>query len=78
MGQVDQSFQSVDNVKVSNGYMPAIPKKTKPRSKENTKVVSNSFLKSSAYTQPTHLIFGTVIYIAGIFYHTKNQVGGCV
>ena len=33
----------------------------------------------SAYTQPTHLIFGTVIDIVSIFYHTKNQVGGlCV
>ena len=33
----------------------------------------------SAYTKPTHLIFGTVIDIVNIFYHTKNQVGGlCV
>ena len=33
----------------------------------------------SAYTQPTHLIFGTVIDIVNIFYHTENQVAGlCV
>ena len=33
----------------------------------------------SAYTQPTHLIFGTVIDIANVLYHAKNQVGGlCV
>ena len=33
----------------------------------------------SAYIQPTHLIFGTVIYIFSIFCHAKNQVGGsCV
>ena len=33
----------------------------------------------SAYTQPTHLIFGTVIDTGSIFYHAKNQVGGsCV
>ena len=30
-------------------------------------------------TQPTDVIFGRVIDIASIFYHTKNQVGGsCV
>ena len=30
-------------------------------------------------SQPTHLIFGTVIYMVSIFYHTTNQVGGlCV
>ena len=29
-----------------------------------------------SYTKPTHLIFGTVIDIVSIFYHTKNQVGG--
>ena len=27
---------------------------------------------------PTHLIFGTVIDIVSIFYHTKNQVVGYV
>ena len=33
----------------------------------------------SAYTQPTKMIFGTVLDMVGIFYHTKNQVGGlCV
>ena len=33
----------------------------------------------SAYTQPAHLIFGTVIDIVSIFYHTKKHVGGlCV
>ena len=33
----------------------------------------------SVYTQPTRLIFGTVIVIVSIFYHDKNQVGGlCV
>ena len=26
----------------------------------------------SAYTQPTHLIFGTLIDMVSIFYHTKN------
>ena len=33
-----------------------------------------------AYTQPTHLIFGTVTDIVMIFHHTKNQVVwvGCV
>ena len=29
----------------------------------------------SAYKQPTDLIFGTVLDIFNIFYHTKNQVG---
>ena len=33
----------------------------------------------SAYTQPTHFIFGRVIDIVSIFYHTKDQVRGlCV
>ena len=32
-----------------------------------------------SYTQPTYLIFSTVIDIVSIFCHTKNQVGGsCV
>ena len=30
--------------------------------------------KLSAYGQPTHLIFGTVKYIARVFLRTKNQV----
>ena len=30
----------------------------------------------SAYTQPMHLILGTVIDIVSIFYYTKNPVGG--
>ena len=30
----------------------------------------------SAYAQPAHWIFSTVIDIVMIFYHTKNQVGG--
>ena len=34
---------------------------------------------NSAYTQPTHLIFGMVKDAANIYYCTKNQVGGlCV
>ena len=33
----------------------------------------------SAYTQPTHFIFGRVIDIVSIFYLTKNEVRGlCV
>ena len=33
-------------------------------------------LQCRLYTQPTHLIFGTVIDIVRIFYHTKKLVGG--
>jgi hypothetical protein len=40
VNQVDQSFQSVDNMnKAKGGYVAAIPKKKKRKSDENTKVV---------------------------------------
>ena len=41
--------------------------------------MSFSRLCQAAYTQPTHLIFGSGIDIVSIFYRTKNQVRGlCV
>jgi sodium-dependent dicarboxylate transporter 2/3/5 len=50
VGQVDMSFNSMDQMnKGKGGYAAAVPKKRKPKSNENTKVLMKAMLLAVAY-----------------------------